>query len=123
MRFVLVGGTATLLDMVILYVLNSLFGVHHLVAATIAFVLATFYNYYMSMKFVFKSRYTDSASKRKEIIIFYTLSICGLIITLIGLAIFVDGLHLPVMISKIVVGVFVMMFNFITRKIFLENKE
>ena len=121
-KFVLVGGSATLVDMVILYIANSLLGIHHLIAATIAFIIATFYNYYLSMRFVFKSRY-DGAGKRKEMVIFYTLSVCGLILTIIGLAILVDGLKQPVMLSKIIVGVFVMIFNFVTRKIFLEQAE
>lgn len=121
-RFVFVGGTATLLDMGILYILNGRIGINHLIAATIAFILATFYNYAMSMKFVFKSKY-DGADRRKEMVIFYTLSTIGLIITVIGLAILVDWLGFPVMISKIFVGVFVMIFNFVSRKIFLEDKE
>lgn len=118
-RFVFVGGTATLLDMAILYILNSYFGINHLIAATIAFIIATFYNYAMSMKFVFKSKY-DAGQQKKEMVIFYTLSVIGLMITIIGLAILVDWLKFPVMIAKIIVGVFVMTFNFISRKIFLE---
>lgn len=121
-RFVFVGGTSTLLDMGILYILNGRMGVNHLIAATIAFILATFYNYAMSMKFVFKSKY-EGAERRKEMVIFYALSTIGLIITVIGLAIMVDWLGFPVMISKIFVGVFVMIFNFVSRKIFLEDKE
>lgn len=69
MKFVFVGGTATLLDMGILYVLNQYFGVYHLIAATIAFVVATFYNYYLSMKFVFQSKFGNE-DRHKEFIAF-----------------------------------------------------
>lgn len=121
-RFVFVGGTATLLDMGILYLLNYHFGVNHHLAATVAFIIATFYNYYLSMKFVFKSRF-DSQDRHKEFIAFFVLSVVGLLITLLGLAIFVDWLHWDVMLSKILVGVVVMAFNFISRKIYFEVSE
>lgn len=118
-RFVFVGGTATLLDMLILYILNYQLQINHLVAATIAFMIATFYNYALSMKFVFQSKFTGT-EKRKEFIAFFILSLCGLGLTLVGLAILVDWLHLDVMFSKIIIGVFVMMFNFVSRKIYFE---
>ncbi|MBG9980880.1 GtrA family protein [Facklamia sp. DSM 111018] len=118
-RFVFVGGTATLLDMVILYVLNYHLNINHMIAATIAFVIATFYNYYMSMKFVFKSKFGNE-ERHKEFIAFFILSVAGLLITLLGLAIFVDWMHLEVMLSKVLVGIVVMAFNFITRKIYFE---
>ncbi|MGX7109252.1 GtrA family protein [Facklamia miroungae] len=121
MRFVFVGGTATLLDMGILYLLNYHFGINHHIAATIAFVIATFYNYHLSMKFVFKSKF-EAGDRHKEFLAFFILSIVGLLITLLGLAIFVDWLKWDVMVSKILVGVIVMIFNFVTRKIYFEGE-
>lgn len=120
MKFVFVGGTATLLDMGILFVLNQYLGVYHLIAATIAFVIATFYNYYLSMKFVFKSKFGKEA-RHKEFIAFFVLSLCGLGITILGMFIMVDLSHLPVMLAKILVGVIVMTFNFVSRKIYFEQ--
>lgn len=120
MRFVFVGGTATLLDMGILFILNSYFGMYHLYAATISFIIATFYNYYMSMQFVFSSKF-DKSARHKEFVAFFVLSLIGLIITLIGLYICKDILGIPVMISKIIVGVVVMTFNFISRKMYFEK--
>lgn len=120
LKFIFVGGTATLLDMVILYVLNHHLHIYHLIAATIAFVVATFYNYYMSMTFVFTSKF-DGGNRHKEFIAFFILSLCGLGITLLGMYIFVDLIHIDVMISKVLVGVVVMTFNFVSRKIYFEK--
>lgn len=120
MKFVFVGGTATLLDMGILYVLNKYFGVYHLIAATIAFVVATFYNYYLSMKFVFQSKFGNE-DRHKEFIAFFVLSLCGLGITILGMYLMVDIMNLPVMLAKILVGVIVMTFNFVSRKIYFEQ--
>lgn len=121
-KFVFVGGTATLLDMMILYLLNYHWGINHHIAATIAFVLATFYNYAMSMKFVFKSKF-EANDRHKEFVAFFVLSIVGLLITLLGLAVLVDWLNWDVMLSKIAVGVLVMTFNFVSRKIYFESSH
>lgn len=118
-KFVFVGGTSTVLDMVLLYLLNYHLGVHHLVAATLSFVLATFYNYYMSMKFVFSSKF-DESQRGKEFSLFFILSLVSLILTIVLMAVFVDMMHLDVMVSKVIVGVFVMIFSFVTRKMFFE---
>lgn len=119
-KFVFVGGTATLLDFVILYYMHYQMGMNHFTAATFAFTIATFYNYYMSMKYVFKSKF-DESTRHKEIIAFFVLSIIGLLITLAGLAVFVDWMRMDVMIAKVLVGVLVMIFNFVTRKIYFEG--
>lgn len=119
-RFVFVGGTATLLDMGILYLLNYQLRMNHFIAATIAFVLATFYNYELSMRLVFNSKYKED-NRQKEFIAFFVLSVIGLLLTLLGLLIFVDWLKFDVMIAKVIVGVFVMAFNFISRKIYFEG--
>lgn len=118
-KFVFVGGTSTVLDMVLLYLLNYHLGIHHLVAATLSFVIATFYNYYMSMKFVFSSKF-DESQRGKEFSLFFILSLVSLILTIVMMAIFVDMMHLDVMVSKVIVGVFVMIFSFVTRKMFFE---
>lgn len=119
-KFVFVGGTATLLDYGIFWYLVYPLGMYHQFAATIAFVIATFYNYYMSMKFVFTSKF-EKHEKHKEMVAFFVLSGIGWLITVGGLAIFVDWLKMDPMIGKIIVGVFVMAFNFVSRKIYFEK--
>ncbi len=118
-KFVFVGGTSTLLDMGLLYVFTEYVNMHYLIAGTLSFVIATFYNYYLSMKFVFASKF-DKGQRGKEFSLFFILSLISLILTIALLALFVDVMHLRVMVAKVVVGVFVMIFSFVTRKIFFE---
>jgi putative flippase GtrA len=72
------------------------------------------------MKFVFTRR--DDISKKKEFIVFLILSIVGLLINQAMMWIMVDKLLIYYMISKIIVTGIVMIWNFISRKIFLEKK-
>lgn len=120
MKFVIVGGLSFVLDFIIYYVLKNFFSVYYIVAGFFSFTLSLIFNYLMSMKFVFKSK--DDLKKTHEFIIFVTLSVIGLGINLLCLYILVDLFNINDLIAKILVAGIVMVFNFITRKIFIEQK-
>lgn len=120
MRFVVVGGIATAIDFAILWVLYRQMNINYLIATTIAFVLATVFNYWASMQFVFQGK--KDQSKQREFILFLTLSVMGLILTVLLMKLAVSNMGLPVMLSRVFVTVIVMTFNFVTRKQLLEEK-
>lgn len=120
MKFVIVGGLSFVLDFIIYYVFKNFFSVYYIVAGFFSFTLSLIFNYLMSMKFVFKSK--DDLKKTHEFIIFVTLSVIGLGINLLCLYILVDLFDINDLIAKILVAGIVMVFNFITRKIFIEQK-
>lgn len=120
MKFVIVGGLSFVLDFIIYYVLKNFFSVYYIVAGFFSFTLSLIFNYLMSMKFVFKSK--DDLKKTHEFMIFVTLSVIGLGINLLCLYLLVDLFHINDLIAKILVAGIVMVFNFITRKIFIEQK-
>ena len=119
-KFVVVGGLSFVLDFIIYYVLTNFFSVYYLVAGFFSFSLSLIFNYLMSMKFVFKSK--DNLKKTHEFMIFVTLSVMGLGINLLSLFILVDQFKMNDLIAKVFVAGIVMVFNFITRKIFIEQK-
>jgi len=120
MKFVVVGGLSFVLDFIIYYVLTNFFSVYYLVAGFFSFSLSLIFNYLMSMKFVFKSK--DDLKKTHEFAIFATLSVMGLGLNLLSLYILVDIFKMNDLIAKVFVAGIVMIFNFVTRKIFLEQK-
>ena len=61
------------------------------------------------------------ANKTQEFIVFIVLSVIGLGINQLFMWLFVDMMHIYYMLSKIIATVIVMIYNFITRKIFLEK--
>lgn len=119
-RFAIVGGLATAIDFVVLYICYHMLGMNYLVGTTLAFIISTIFNYWASMSFVFVSKY-QADQKQKEFTVFLILSLLGLILTNFLMYLAVDLGQLPVMFSKILVTVVVMAFNFISRKIFLED--
>ena len=121
MKFGIVGVIAFIIDYGVMIFLSEVFGVPYLISTTISFVVSVIFNYFASMRFVFKRK--DDMSRRREFIIFVVLSVCGLAINDVLMWLMVDSLFIDYRISKIVVTVVVAVWNFVTRKIFLEAHE
>ena len=73
------------------------------------------------MKYVFKSRYAKH-KKQDEFRVFVIISIIGLAINQGLLVLAVEYVGLTVIVSKIGVTAFVMAFNFVSRKVFIEGR-
>lgn len=132
LKFGVVGIIAFLIDTSIMMLLSSkAVNMPIAIANVISFTVSVIFNYIASMKYVFVSR--DDISKKKEFIIFVILSVIGGIINTIivsGLLDFAfagmkdDSIYSFIKLGvKIVATAIVTVYNFITRKIFLEKKE
>lgn len=120
-KFGIVGVIAFFIDYGAMVLLTECFHVYYLLSALISFVLSVIFNYVASMRYVFVGR--EDMSKSKEFTIFIVLSVIGLGINELGMWIMVDKMTINYTISKIFVTAVVMVWNFITRKIFLEAKS
>ena len=67
-----------------------------------------------------KSKKNQEKSKKVMFIQFIVFSVIGLLITELLLFIFIDKMMINEMVSKIIATAIVMVFNFVTRKMFLE---
>jgi len=120
-KFGIVGGTAFLIDYGLMIFLTEVFHVDYLISTTIAFSVAVVFNYFASMRYVFSHK--EGLSRRREFIIFVTLSVIGLLLNDLFMWIGVDLFAIDYRITKIVVTFLVMVYNFVTRKILLDEKE
>ena len=118
-KFVIVGGTATVLDWAVYYVLYNFLHVNPLIANILSFSVSVIYNYIASVKWVFDVN--KDKSKVRMAIEFLVFSVIGLLLSELLLWIGIDKLGLNAMLVKIVATLIVMVFNFVTRKIFLEK--
>ena len=119
-KFGLVGVVATVLDFLFLFLLTDVFGIYYLLSAAVSFVLSTLFNYVASMRFVFNSKFTKD-EKTKELLLFTILSVIGLLLNQFLMWLFVEKIALYYMLAKIVATFFVMMWNFVSRKVWLEG--
>ena len=118
-KFGIVGVIATLIDLAVLMLLKEFMHVDVLVASAVAFSVSVIANYILSMLFVFKS---SGNSKVKEFIVFVALSIGGLLLNQFIMWIGTEIMTAYYLWVKAFALVFVPIYNFITRKIFLEKK-
>lgn len=118
-KFGIVGVIATLIDLAVLMLLKEFMHVDVLVASAVAFSVSVIANYILSMLFVFKSR---GNSKVKEFLVFVILSIGGLLLNQFIMWIGTEIMTAYYLWVKAFALVFVPIYNFITRKIFLEKK-
>lgn len=117
-KFGIVGVIATVIDYVVLYMLTECFNIYYLVSAIISFSISLIINYCLSVKWVFDVKKRQTI---KEVFIFVFLSVLGLIINEIILYAGVNLLNVYYMICKLFSTIVVMIYNFITRKIFIEK--
>lgn len=133
MKFFVVGGLSFVVDFVVYAVLCNVLHVHYIIAGIAGFSISVIFNYLLSMKFVFVSR--DDMPKDKEFVIFVVLSLIGMGLNSLILYLCIDIMYAYWMwlkgildietmnlFAKIVATAIVMVYNFITRKIFLEKK-
>lgn len=142
LKFGVVGVVCFVIDFVITMVMSTVLreifsmGTSQaaLVAAFFGFVISVIVNYLLSMKYVFVRK--EDLDRRKEFIIFVILSAFGLVLNEVIIKVCLDvvyvnwqwlrgfaGPTLATAGAKIVATAVVMVYNFVTRKIFLEQKD
>ncbi len=119
MKFGIVGIIAFVIDYGLMILLTELFGIDYLVSASVSFTVSVIFNYLASMRYVFSHK--EGMSRRREFIIFVVLSVIGLGINDAFMWLGTDLLGVDYRITKIVATAVVMVWNFVTRKKFLDG--
>ncbi len=118
LKFGVVGLIAFIIDYGLLFILTDFCSINYLVSATISFIASVIFNYIASMRYVFKHK--EDMSRRREFFIFITLSVLGLVFNNSLMWLGVELLQLHYMLVKIGATAVVTIWNFVTRKIFLD---
>ena len=122
LKFGVVGMLAFLVDYGVLMLLSQVFGVDPVLSAGISFCVSVVFNYLASMRYVFTHR--DDMSKTKEFVIFIVLSAVGLVINEIIMWVgtrWLGTTGLAVTVVKVFATAVVMVWNFVSRKIWLDG--
>jgi putative flippase GtrA len=119
-KFGFVGFLCFFIDWGIMVFLTEVFGINPLISSTISFTVSVTVNYILSVTFVFET--DKNANKGSQFVIFVLLSIVGLGVNELCMWLGSDLLGIHYMITKVGATAVVMVYNFITRKIFIEKK-
>lgn len=79
------------------------------------------FNYLASMRFVFSGK--DGMKKRHEFMVFVILSVIGLGLNDLIMCIGTGCLGAHYMLTKVGATIMIMVWNFVTRKLFLDSSE
>ncbi len=139
-RFVITGGIATVIDFVVtgivLYLFNpSLYpnffnvfygggtpsGIAAVVSTGVGFCVSLIANYLLSVFFVFSDK--GNSKSVKGVTLFVILSVVGLLINMGGMYVGFDLLGINEWITKIIMTIVVLIYNYISRKIFIFKKK
>lgn len=142
LKFGLVGIISFFIDFIITMITSNIliriFNINisksALIGAFLGFTISVIVNYILSMRYVFQRK--DNIDRKKEFIIFVILSTFGLLINELIIYFCIDIIYNNVLWlqslinetiiiagAKIIATAVVMVYNFITRKIFLEKKD
>ena len=123
LKFGIVGVIAFCIDYGMLMLLSQALGADPVPSAAVSFCVSVIFNYLASMKYVFQRR--DDMSRQREFVVFIALSVVGLgineLVMLAGTVTLGSG-ALAVTFTKLAATAVVMVWNFLSRKKWLEGK-
>ena len=120
LRFGVVGAIAFAIDYTVMLLLTEVVGLHYLLSSAAAFLVSVVFNYILSVSYVFEM--DRSRSGGGQFAFFALMSAGGLGVNQLVMWLLSDGLHIPYQLSKLAATGVVMVYNFVTRKLFLEGK-
>lgn len=117
-RYVVVGGIAFVADFTVFNGVLSLQG-HYILATAVGFLVGVAVNYILCVYWVWRG---TQARTKKDLAIFTLIGIGGLLLTAILMVMLVEFFAFDARISKIVVAIIVLFWNFGLRKVFVFFK-
>ncbi len=140
LRFIIVGGLATLIDMFFMGVtmyfmqkniyqsfLNVFINTPNpstaatVVGTAVGFTVGLIFNYILSILFVFNEK--GKSKSTKGFIVFTVLSVIGLLLNVGGMYLGYDVLNINQWVVKIVMTLIVLVYNYISKKLLLFKKD
>jgi len=127
-KFSIVGFIAFCIDYGTMVLLTEVFDVYYLFSTTISFIVSVIFNYIASMRYVFADKRTDLSTGVK-FVVFVALSAVGLLINQVMMWAGVELIPWPAdfynhayLLVKLFATAVVMVWNFVTRKLFYEKE-
>ncbi len=117
-KFGIVGTSCFCIDYGLMVLLTEYHIVSYFWASALSFTVSVIVNYILSMRFVFQGK--SDLNKIQEMLIFVALSLVGLAFNQMIMWIAVDFFHVFYALAKILSSLLVTVYNFISRKLFLE---
>lgn len=111
------GGISALVDISLFAIFAKVLNYNYLAVGTLTFIIATRINYFLSIKFVFKSGI--KYKRNKEITLVFLVSLIGISINMGVLYFLIEFLYFEMILSKFIASSSVFFWNYLMRRKFI----
>jgi dolichol-phosphate mannosyltransferase len=115
-KFCIVGGSGFVVNVSVFFVVNHLLGVHHIIAATLAFVVALFNNFWWNRHWTFGQHGARDHHAGFQAARFFTVSVAAFLVALAILQLLVSTTSLPATVAQAISIVAATPLNFVGNK-------
>jgi len=118
--YLFVGGLSALIEWAVFFGSVAFFDLHYAAAILVAFFVATFNNWFLSSKLIFRS---SGRSAREEFMLVYLVSGFGLLINFAVTATIIEYLGMALMFAKICGTGSAFVWNYAARQFFVFDRN
>jgi len=115
-KFCIVGGSGFVVNVSVFFVVNHLLGVHHIAAATLAFVIALFNNFWWNRHWTFGKHGARDHHAGFQAARFFTVSVAAFLFALGILQLLVTNTSLPATVAQAISIIAATPLNFVGNK-------
>ena len=120
-RYVISGGTAATVNLILLYVLTDYLAIWYLFSTMLAYVISFFVSFSLQKFWTFRDSRKDQINR--QLVIYACIAGFGLGFNVLLMYFLVDIFHIWYMFSQIIVGFILAFCNFLFYKFFVFNQE
>ena len=120
--YIIFGVLTTIVNLISYYLFSNIISINYLISNTISWIISVSFAYITNKFYVFNSKDKSKDIIIKEFIKFVNCRLTSGIIEMILLFLLVDIIKVNDVISKLVIGVIVVILNFIFSKLFVFKK-
>jgi len=120
-KYLIVGGTAALVDLVLLYILTDILGIWYLTSASLAFIVAFFVSFFLQKFWTFRD--TDKEKMYKQLGIYLAVALINLLINAGLMYILVDGFKAWYILAQIIASGLIAIESYFIYNFFIFNNK
>lgn len=117
--YVIFGILTTIVNLIAYYLFSNIININYLISNAIAWIISVVFAYITNKFFVFNSSYINKDVIIEEFIKFMNCRLISGLSEVVLLFLFVDLLLMNDIVAKLIIGVLVVLINFIFSKVFI----
>jgi len=120
-KFIIAGGTATVVDLVLLYIFTDIFGLWYILSASLAFMVAFFISFFLQKFWTFRDN--DRKKIYQQMSLYFIVCLTNLFINAGGLYLLVDRFNIYYIFAQIIMGALIATSSFVIYRLIIFKKH